>query len=138
LQRLQLGEWVRFVDTIPHAEALRRERTAHVLLLIKHADLRYNGLVPGKLYEYVGLARPILALVPPGEARELVASLRRGEAVPPDDMAGISLAIEKMYDRHRAGTLDTQYDLSERPELERSRLAKNLAALLDRVTEEPA
>lgn len=136
LERHGLSGCVRFVDTVTHDEALRRERTAHVLLLIKHADPRYNGLVPGKLYEYIGLRRPVLALAPAGEARELVVSLRRGEGADPDDVAGIARAIERMYDRHRAGTLDAHYDLSERPEFERSRQAASLASLLDRVAGE--
>jgi glycosyltransferase involved in cell wall biosynthesis len=135
LERLGLGACVRFVDTIPHAEALRRERTAHVLLLIKHTDPRYNGLVPGKLYEYIGVRRPVLALAPVGEARALVESLRRGETADPGDVPAISRAIERMFDLHRAGSLDAHYDLSPRPELERSRQAAALAALLDRMTE---
>ncbi len=134
LQRLGLADCVRFVDTLPHPEALRRERTAHVLLLIKHTDPRYNGLVPGKLYEYVGVCRPVLALAPAGEARSLVESLRRGETADPDDVAAIARAMERMFDLYRAGSLDAHYDLSPRPELERSRQATALAGLLDRVT----
>jgi glycosyltransferase involved in cell wall biosynthesis len=131
MAELNLGECVRFVDTVPHDEMLRRERAAHVLLLIKHDDPRYNGLVPGKLYEYVGLQRPVLALAPPGEARELVTSLRRGETAPPGDIDAISRAIECLLDHHTAGRLDASYDLSERPELERSRLAAHMARVLE-------
>ncbi len=129
--RLGLQEAVRFRDTVPHAETLRVERAAHVLLLIKHADARYDGLVPGKLYEYIGLRRPVLALVPPGEARDVVDGLRRGVAVNPTAPDEIARAIGELFDRHRAGTLDGAWDLSERPELERSRLAGQLAAALD-------
>ncbi|HEX5132398.1 MAG TPA: glycosyltransferase [Candidatus Krumholzibacteria bacterium] len=133
--RLGLTDCVRFVDTVAHTDMLRRERAAHILLLIKHADPRYNGLVPGKLYEYIGLRRPVLALVPPGEALELVRSLRRGETVDPADAAAISRVLEHLYDLHRAGGLDAAFDLSEQPQLERSRLAARLGAVLDRATE---
>jgi glycosyltransferase involved in cell wall biosynthesis len=132
VERLGLGASVHFVGTVPHAEILRRERTAHVLLLIKHANLRYNGLVPGKLYEYIGLRRPLLALAPPGEARALVESLRRGETADPSDVPAIARAIERLWDLHRVGALDAAYDLGTRPEFERSRQAAALAALLDR------
>ncbi len=138
VERFGLGNCVRFVDTIPHAEMLRRERAAHVLLLIKHANPRYNGLVPGKLYEYIGLCRPVLALAPPGEARDLVDSLRRGETAAPSDVTAVSNAIERLLELHRSGGLDGAYDLSERPEFERSRQAAALAALLDRTTEDRA
>ncbi len=131
LDRLGLGDVVRFRDTVPHPEVLRAERSAHVLLLIKHVDPRYDGLVPGKLYEYIGLRRPLLALAPAGEARALVESLRRGETADPGDVADIARALETLHDRHRAGVLDSDFDLSERPELERSRLAGDLARVLD-------
>lgn len=135
LERLGLGDIARFRDGVAHADALREERAAHVLLLIKHVDPRYDGLVPGKLYEYIGLRRPILALAPAGEARDVVTSLHRGETADPGDVAGIARAIETLYDRFRAGTLDSSYDLSERDELERSRLAGEMARVLDAETE---
>jgi hypothetical protein len=132
VSRLGLNGTVRFRDTIAHADTLRVERAAHVLLLVKHTNPRYDGLVPGKLYEYIGLRRPVLALAPPGEARELVESLRRGETADPSDVGAIAQRIGSMFELHRAGRLDTHYDLSPRPEFDRARLAGDLAALLDR------
>ena len=131
--RLGLSDVVELRATIPHREAVRTERLAHVLLLIKHADSRYDGLVPGKLYEYLGLARPVLALAPPGEARTLVESLRRGETAAPDDLEAIAQKIALMYDHYRAGTLESAYDLSPVPALERSRQAGELARVLDSI-----
>lgn len=130
--RFGLHGVVRFRDTVPHGETLRIERAAHVLLLIKHANPRYDGLVPGKLYEYIGLGRPVLALAPAGEARALVDALRRGETADPSDVDGIARALGVMFAHHRAGRLDSAYDLSTRPEFDRSRQAGELAALLDR------
>jgi len=129
--RLNLGNVVKFRDPLPHAETLRTERTAHVLLLVKHADPRYDGLVPGKLYEYIGLRRPVLALAPPGEARDLVTSLRRGEVASPSSGEEIERALRTMVAHHRDGRLDAAYDLSARPEFDRARLAGELASVLD-------
>jgi glycosyltransferase involved in cell wall biosynthesis len=129
--KLNLVDVVHFRDPLPHAETLRTERAAHVLLLVKHADPRYDGLVPGKLYEYVGLRRPVLALAPPGEARDLVTSLRRGEVASPSNAGEIVQALRTMVEHHRAGRLESAYDLSMRPEFDRARLAGDLAALLD-------
>jgi hypothetical protein len=39
-----------------------------------------------------------------------------------------------MVAHHRAGRLDTVYDLSPRPEFDRARLAGELATVLDRAT----
>jgi len=129
--RLGLGDVVSFRDPLPHAEILRTERAAHVLLLVKHADPRYDGLVPGKLYEYIGLGRPVLALAPPGEARDLVTSLHRGEVASPSSGEEIERALRTMIAHHRAGRLESAYDLSSRPEFDRARLAGDLATVLD-------
>lgn len=129
--RLSLTDRVRFRASLAHDEVLRLERQAHVLLLIKHADSRYDGLVPGKLYEYIGLARPVLALAPAGEARSLVESLRRGETAGPSDVADIARKIDVLYGRYRDGSLDRTYDLSPAPDFERSRQAGELARILD-------
>ncbi|MCK4236731.1 MAG: glycosyltransferase, partial [Candidatus Krumholzibacteria bacterium] len=79
VKRLGLGGSVVFRDNLPHSECIEMERESHVLLLLKHDDERYGGLVPGKLYEYMGAGRPILAVAPDGEASDLVSRLRRGE-----------------------------------------------------------
>lgn len=133
-RRLGLAGVVAFRDPLPHADTLRATRSAHILLLVKHDDARYDGLVPGKLYEYIGLRRPILALAPPGEARDLVTSLRRGEVASPSDLAAIELALRTMIAHYRAGRLDGAYDLSPRPELDRARIAGELAVLLDQAS----
>jgi glycosyltransferase involved in cell wall biosynthesis len=130
---LGLCDVVAFRDSVAHAEALRVQRGSHILLLIKHADPAYDGLVPGKLYEYIGMRRPILALAPPGEARDLVRSLARGEVVDPGDEPAVAAAIAGLLAKHRAGALERDYDLSARPEFERAALAGELAALLDRL-----
>jgi len=129
--RLGLGDRVYFESSLPHDEVLRLERQAHVLLLIKHADSRYDGLVPGKLYEYIGVARPVLALAPQGEARGLVESLRRGETAGPADVDDIARQLDVLYGRYRDGSLERAYDLSPAPDFERSRQAGELARILD-------
>jgi len=132
--RLRLDGVVRFRDPLPHAEVLRVERGAHVLLLVKHADSRYDGLVPGKLYEYIGLRRPVLALAPAGEARDLVTSLARGEVASPESVDEIERALRIVLAHHRAGRLESAYDLSVRTEFDRARLAGELASELDAIT----
>ncbi len=131
VDRLALSDRVQFRASLPHDSVLQLERRAHVLLLIKHVDSRYDGLVPGKLYEYIGLARPVLALAPPGEARSLVESLRRGETADAGDVEAIAHKIRVLYDHYRSGTMERAYDLSPRPEFERARQAGELARVLD-------
>lgn len=59
-------------DYVPHTESLRLAREADLLILLL-ADVRgAERVVPAKLFEYLALRRPILAITPPGEAAELL------------------------------------------------------------------
>ncbi len=131
VQSLGLRDTVEFRDAVSHEETLKLEKRAHILLLIKHSNPAYAGIVPGKLYEYVGLRRPVLGLVPDGEAKDRIRELRIGEVVEQDDAGSIAGKIGELYERYLDGTLDGAYDLSARPHLERSSLAGDLARLLD-------
>jgi glycosyltransferase involved in cell wall biosynthesis len=136
VERFGLGKAVHFEDNVPHHECIERELRSHVLLLVKHDDERYRGLVPGKLYEYIGAQRPILAIVPEGEAARTVRDLRRGEVAPIGDASGIAGAIRKMYDLHSAGNLDGAYSLQEQPGYSRRAAAERLSSILESLRSE--
>jgi glycosyltransferase involved in cell wall biosynthesis len=133
--RLGLLGTVEFRDSIPHDETLQLERGSHILLLIKHVNPDYAGIVPGKLYEYIGLRRPILALVPEGEAAQLVTSLNRGIVAPQQDASAIAGILGRLYNAYRDGTLDSLFDLSPREQFSRENLAGELAGLLDEISQ---
>jgi len=120
---MRLEDVVHFRDSLPHSETLRLERESHILLLVKYSNPVYDGMVPGKLYEYIGARRPILGLVPEGEAKSLIDELRRGETAPLDDPELVANAILRMYDHYAEGKLEDAYDLSPRPEFRRDNLA---------------
>ncbi len=126
---------VTFEDNMPHADCVAREKKSHALLLIKHGDERYNGLVPGKLYEYIGAQRPILALAPPGEAADIVTGLRRGEVAGPGDAGEVAAALERIYSAYAGGTLDSAYDLSPLPRFSRRAAAESISRELELIAE---
>lgn len=73
--------FVRLHEFLPHDETIALIRSADLLFLPLY-DLppgRRAGIVPHKTYEYIGSRRPILAAVPDGDARDLLA--RSGSAV---------------------------------------------------------
>ena len=134
--RAGLEGMVFFEDNVPHAECVRRESSSHVLLLLKHDDDRYRGLVPGKLYEYLGARRPVLAVVPEGEAADIVRDNRRGEVAPIGDARAIADRIAKMYGFFLGGSLESSYSLEELPGFTRRRAAARLDEIMLTLLEE--
>lgn len=83
---------------LSHTEAVALMRSADLLFLPMH-NLRpghRSRIVPGKTYEYLATGRPILAAVPPGDARDLLT--RAGSAIvcAPDDVAGLAAGIARV------------------------------------------
>jgi glycosyltransferase involved in cell wall biosynthesis len=68
---------VEFAGVLPHAEARALQRSADRLLFVRNEGPGYEAMVPGKTYEYLDARRPLVALVAPGEAADL---LREGGA----------------------------------------------------------
>ena len=122
---------------LTYSEALRAQREADaLLLLIPHASGHGPAIVSGKVFEYVAARRPILAVVPPGgAAAALVRGLGGGPVADPADVAGIAAALEGLVDEWRAGGLpDRDYPAGELAAISRRERARELAAVLERVT----
>lgn len=67
---------------IPYRDALRVQREADLLLLLLWRDESNPGVYTGKLFEYLGARRPILAIGPKnGVAAELIRARRAGIVV---------------------------------------------------------
>ncbi len=135
VSRLGLAEMVRFENSVPHGECIRLERGSSALLLIKHDDERYGGLIPGKLFEYIGARRPVLAVAPEGEAADIIRRERRGEVVSHGETERIASVVEKMYDLYFGRKLEEAYSLGELPAYSRRSAAGKLDRLLGEMTE---
>jgi glycosyltransferase involved in cell wall biosynthesis len=83
-----LGEMVRFVEPLPHAEVMKRLHESDLLLLLaQNQPLQ----VPNKLYEYLGVRRPILAFVDQnGESASILHRLGGHFVVDKDDPAHVA------------------------------------------------
>lgn len=113
LDRFQLREASNLVeDRMPHHQALRRMAGADVLVVLSEpvgegaaaeAERRWSHLqVPAKVYEYLRLGRPMLALVSGGAVAELLGQTHGGVVVAPDDIEGIARSLGELYQRQAA------------------------------------
>lgn len=72
-------EQVEVHDQVPYAESLRLQRTSDVLLLLTWPVPQADGDYSGKVFEYIGAGRPVLALGrPENVALRLVEERRAG------------------------------------------------------------
>lgn len=127
-----LADLVRFEPPVPHAESVRRQAGADLLLLIKHDDPRYRDLIPGKFYEYVAAGAPILAMTPAGEVEDLMAEHGLGWTCRPDSAAvktALAEAVERLADGRRERA-------TAPPEFQRPAQAEAMARLFDELVAE--
>ena len=128
-----------FVSTpgyVTHARAVELMRTADLLFLPMHDVERGRAtIVPGKAYEYLAADVPILAAVPDGDIREVLATGGRSTLCRPADVEGLSLAVE---DALSGITPDAPVVGAGIERYSYPRLARELAGLFDSVLENPA
>jgi glycosyltransferase involved in cell wall biosynthesis len=116
---------LRLRDYVPHEEALREQRSAQVLLLIEIDRPETRGIIPGKFFEYLAAARPILALGPAGwEVADLVRKTRSGAAFGYGEQEAIEATLRSWYREYRRGTLEVAAE--EVREFHRRALAERL------------
>lgn len=117
----------------PHTVALDTMLGADLLLLLLSDVPGAERVAPAKLFEYMAVARPMLAITPDGETAGIVRGIQPGAWCAAHDVAGIARWLETRLD-HPGGHANPPDYASRIAPFERSRLAGQLASLLDRVT----
>ena len=104
-ESFDVARLVEIHDRVPYSESIRLQMQADVLLLMQWNDPREQGNVPGKLFEYIGARRPVLALgLADGVPARILAA--RGAGVLANEPAEIALHLERWIDLKReAGVL---------------------------------
>ncbi|MBA2690842.1 MAG: hypothetical protein H0U63_08570, partial [Burkholderiales bacterium] len=127
-----LASAVAFTARMPYQAALTELAGADMLLLLQ-ASADTVGLVPAKLYEYLRLQKPVLALVQPGASAELLAETEGGGwCVDPSDNAGLRDVLTEAYREWTADALSQRRAPLERlSRFERRALAGELAGIFN-------
>ena len=93
-----ISDIVTLIPSIPHKRCLQRLSKADVLLLVQtEAPL----CVPGKLYEYIAIEKPILTLAADGATADLVTNENLGPCVDPADRSQLKSALLDLLGQHR-------------------------------------
>lgn len=97
VQQLDLMDNVEIAGHLPHKQALELMANADVLMLINDTHPDSGDYIPGKLYEYMAIGHPILALSLPGESTQIITANGLGEIAHPNNLEEIKVAVLKMY-----------------------------------------
>ncbi|MBR0883958.1 glycosyltransferase involved in cell wall biosynthesis [Bradyrhizobium japonicum] len=122
------------IDNAPHVgylESLRYMAGADLLVLIE-ADVKANLFLPSKLADYVGSGSPILALVPPGAARDFTRSLGCWHAEP-GNVDDISQALEQAFDHIQTKGSATWRNEAVAETLSADTIARHYKSIFERV-----
>jgi glycosyltransferase involved in cell wall biosynthesis len=97
LDEIPVRESVELLPPVPHNEAVSEMLRSQALVLIQRSPA--NCQIPAKVYEYLAMNRPILALVDPaGDTAQVLREFGVSPIIHPDDASGIARAMMACLD----------------------------------------
>ena len=97
VKKLKLQEFVFDHGYVEHQEAVTRLISADVVWMMVGRRKNIDAILPGKLYEYIGARKPILACVPEGAAKMAVSEYPASFICEPDNIQQIKETILQLY-----------------------------------------
>ncbi len=128
-----LSENVVLLGPLNHADAVREQRSATILLLPLRNDAQYAPILPGKLFEYLAARRPVLGIgQEEGAMANVLFSARAGITADWDNPAPMRAFLANAWRQHcEGGVPATTGDISP---YTRRATTKALADLLEKVS----
>jgi glycosyltransferase involved in cell wall biosynthesis len=126
VRKLGLSNDVVFTGYLEHRECVRELKDADLLWFIIDNDAQS----PGKLYEYFGARKPILASISGGYTRQLLLDSKAAVVLPLADVAAHEQALREMlslFERRKLPTVSEEFA----GQFERVALTGELARLLE-------
>ena len=117
-------------NRITHVQSLQIMRESHILLL--SLPLEYY---PGKVFEYMRVGRPVLALVPDGSVANLIQRAQIGCVINRDNIGRLSKVLEQIvfdYDGFVQQYYQPNWEFIQ--QFERKILTKKLSSIFERVS----
>lgn len=102
-----LTPYVEQFGYVSHEKVLKLQSNSQVLLLLEIDAQRTEGILPGKLFEYLNAKRPILGIGPSGwEAATIVEATNSGIVLTPQDTSELKNVLLKWFEAYRTKGLN--------------------------------
>ena len=123
---------------LPHSESIRQLFLSDILLLVVDTTADSAQIVPGKVYEYIGTGRPVLAIAPEeGAIAELLRETGAGLVAHQSDPTGIERNVSRLVDASLRDVEILDRDHEAIAAYERREVTRRLAGFLDDIVETP-
>lgn len=99
VNQLGLNDVVEVMGNLPHQQALTAMKNADVLMLIGDTAPGSGVYIPGKLYEYMAIGKPIFALSLEGESTQIINNYGLGEVANPLNREEIKKVFLSFYEK---------------------------------------
>lgn len=133
IQQYDLGKHINYVDYVCHADSVQYLAESDVLFLCQ-SESASGQLLPGKLFEYLYMRKPILALTLPGVTTDLLQRAGLGVVVNQNDVLGIKRALYDLYRQWQRGQWEFAPNDAFICGFDRVRLTERLAMIFDAIT----
>ena len=118
------------ISYLSHSEAIAKQQSSQLLLLLINQSGNAKGILTGKFFEYLAAKRPILAIGPTdGDAAAVLNETGAGKMVDFNDKINCRKAILDFYNQFKSNSLNIQTESVER--FSRRSLTGELAKLLN-------
>lgn len=131
LQTSTLSESIEVVPYLPHSKSVEALLQSDALLLIVDEAAGSDEIVPGKVFEYLGADRPIIALAPEGAVAALMRETRAGIVASNQDIVAIQAAFIECLNNFLYHNRKFEQDRDAVKRYDRREVTRQLAALLD-------
>jgi glycosyltransferase involved in cell wall biosynthesis len=133
IKNLNLQEFVFDHGYLNHDESIAKIKSADILWMMVGKRKNIDSILPGKLYEYMGTAKPILACVPEGAAKLALSEYPASFICEPDNINQIKETIIKifaLYKRNEFPGIDEEIIAKYRRDFLTEQLAKQMNNIL--------
>jgi glycosyltransferase involved in cell wall biosynthesis len=121
------------IENLPHHEVVEILIRSQLLLLPLNDTPNIDGVIPGKLYEYIGAQRPIVCIgKPDGDAANIIYETNAGKVSDFKDTDSLKATIKEYYQQFKTNNLKVESRGYEK--YSRKLLAGQIAEELNKIT----